>query len=49
MGAYSIGSKSLTWCKKVDVKLSGLFLLTDGLNRNLSYIAIILPLEFSKF
>ena len=44
----SIGSKSLDLRKKVGVKFYDLFLLTEWLERNFSYLSIILPLDFSE-
>ena len=43
----SIGFESLNRYKKVDVKIYDLF-LTEWLKRNFSYLAKILPLDFSK-
>ena len=42
----SIGSKSLNQQKKVGVKLYDIFLLTEWLKRNFSYLSIIPPLDY---
>ena len=44
----SIGSKSLNWRKKVGVKFSDIFLWIEWLERNFSYFAITLPLDFPE-
>ncbi len=44
----SIGFKSLNRCKTVGVKFSDLFLQIEWLERNFSYLFIIIQLDFTK-
>ena len=47
MAVDSIGSKSLNLRKKVGVKFTNLFILSEWLEGNFSHFSMILPLDFS--
>ena len=44
----SIGSKCVSWRKKVGVKLYGIFLETETELRNFGFLSKIIPLDFSE-